>query len=111
MIIYTVVCRARDISILIEVSSPDLGGNAPQVTTNLLQHLRRNPTPEGERRTFVQRNASEQNDVFSLFMESCAPPLGGEDGWVEENYFHLILRKGVYFCCIGDDRDLRDQKV
>jgi hypothetical protein len=114
MIIYTVICRARDAAILVEVSSPELSsGNAPQVTALLLSHLKDHPEQllEGERKTFVQRNDDAEEDFFSFFMESCSTALGGEEAWVEEHYFHLLRIAGVFYCCIGDDADMKDQKV
>lgn len=112
MIIYTVICRARDAAILVEESTPELAGNAPQVTTMLLTHLKDHPelVQEGEMKTFVQRNL-EEVDFLSYFIESCSTALGEEESGVEEHWFHLLSRKGVYYCCIGDDPDIRDQKV
>ena len=111
MIIYTVICRARDAAVLVEESSPELAGNAPQVTAMLLSHLKDNPhlVQEGERKTFVQKNMTE-DDFLSYFIESCSVALG-EESAAEEHYFHLLSKSGVYFCCIGDDPDFRDQKV
>jgi hypothetical protein len=30
---------------------------------------------------------------------------------VEDHFFHLFLKDGVFYCCISDDPDFRDQKV
>lgn len=111
MIIYTVICRVRDVAVLVEVSSPELSGNAPQVTTKLLTHLRDHPEllVEGEYKTFVQRNQQEE-DFLSNIVQSCASVLN-EEPWDEDYYFHLLMRDGVFYCCIGDDPDIRDQKV
>ena len=112
MIIYTVICRSRDTAVLVEVSSPELlSGNAPQVTATLLGHLHDHPEilAEGERKTFVQRN-QDDFDFFSSFIESCASAFG-EESVPDEHYFHVYFTQGVYYCCIGDDSDIRDQKV
>ena len=125
MIIYTVICRAKDAAILVECADRELAGNAPQVTAMLMGHLRDHPDIllSGERKTFVQHNnASSQDkengglanfDFFSMFMDTCANALGEEteQSIQDEHYFHIILKGGVFFCCIGDDPDFRDQKV
>ena len=115
MIIYTVISRAQDAAVLVECADRELTGNAPQVTSMLLGHLRDHPEimQEGELKTFVQRNQHGNNnglDFVSYFFDSCSAALG-EETYEDEHYFHLILKEGVYFCCIGDDPDLRDQKV
>jgi len=77
-----------------------------------MEHLRDNPTlvDDGDFRTFVQRNAEENLDYFSQFFDAaCSMALG--DDVVDENYFHLYLKDGIYYCCIADDEDSRDQKV
>lgn len=112
MIIYAVIARASDAAILVDCCDPLLKGNAPLVTQVLMEHLRDNPThvSEGDRRTFVQRNAEESLDFFSTFLDAaCNMALG--DDLVEEHYFHLFLQNGVYYLCISDDEDLRYQKV
>ena len=111
MIIYTVICRARDAAVLVEEYAPDVAGNAPQVTAMLMSHLKDHPEliQEGERKTFAQRN-QDDSDFLSFFVESCAAALG-EESDVEEYFFHILLKEGVYYCCIGDDSDFRDQKV
>lgn len=112
MIIYAVIARASDAAILVDCCDPLLKGNAPLVTQVLMEHLRDNPTlvSEGDRRTFVQRNADESLDFFSHFLDAACSMALGED-MVDEHYFHLLLRDGVYYSCISDDEDSRDQKV
>lgn len=99
-------------AVLVDCCDPLLKGNAPLVTSVLMEHLRDNPTlvEEGDLRTFVQRNADESLDYFSHFLDAaCSMALGDDD--VDENYFHLYLKGGIYYCCISDDQDSRDQKV
>lgn len=111
MIIYAVIARLKDAAVLVDCCDPLLKGNAPLVTSVLMEHLRDNPSvlEEGDRLTFVQRNAEENPDFFSHFLEACSTALGEDT--VDENYFHMYLSGGVVYCCIGDDADTRDQKV
>ena len=123
-IVYAVVCRSRDAAILCEVSSEALTGNAPQVTTALLEHLRDNPSAlqEGDLKTFVHRNDRDVengdpgDDFFSQFMNACTIAVTTTDseldiGAVQEHYFHLWHQAGVYYCCLSDDPVQRQQKV
>jgi hypothetical protein len=111
MIVYAMICRAIDAAVLVEFAE-ELQGNAPQVTSSLMESLRDHPelVNEGDRKTYVQRNES-QSDFISHFLESCAVALGDQGNSVEEFYFHLFKMNGIFYCCIGDDPDTRDQKV
>ena len=111
MIVYAAIGRASDAAILVDACDPLLKGNAQMVTCLLMQHLRDNPgiVHEGDRRTFRQRNVEQGLDFFSHFIEACTTALG--EDVVDENYFHLYYKNGVYYCCIGDDPDPKDQKV
>ncbi|EEC48878.1 predicted protein [Phaeodactylum tricornutum CCAP 1055/1] len=111
MIVYAMICRAIDAAVLVEFAE-ELQGNAPQVTSSLMESLRDHPelVNEGDRKTYVQRNES-QSDIISHFLESCAVALGDQGNSVEEFYFHLFKMNGIFYCCIGDDPDTRDQKV
>ena len=132
MIVYCVICRAKDAAVLVELSTPDLKGNAPQVTTALLEHLRDHPQqlPEGDLRTYVNRSSPSsnnssrsnnsnnpfgadppaQNDIFSTFLSACTIPITSvtQDGEldlgnIQEHYFHVTNYEGVFFCCLSDD--------
>lgn len=112
MIIYAVIARASDAAVLADCCDPLLKGNAPLVTTVLMEHLRDHPelVQEGDLRTFVQRNTDDSLDFFTNFFDlACSMAMGDDE--VDENYFHLYLKDGVYYCCISDDEDSRDQKV
>jgi len=113
-IVYACICRARDAAILTEVCDRDVKGSVGPVVVELMQHLRDHPNffNDGDLKTFVQRNEAE-NDFFSHFIEACSAALGDEtdDNTTQEHYFHLYFKDGVYYCCLGDDRDTRDQKV
>jgi hypothetical protein len=115
MIVYAVICRAKDAVVLAEHSLEGLmSGNAPQVTIALMQHLRDNPTmiSEGEMKTLVHSNDSDSDlDAFwSDFMNVCAMKFDAAED-ILEFYFHLFLKDGLFYCCISDDPDTRDQKV
>ena len=117
MIVYSVICRARDAAVLVEVTSEALtSGNAPQVTTALLEHLRDNPTTvnEGDLKTFVHRNG-ESEDFFSQITQAFTVNFQtAEDidlGSIEEHYFHFISFEGVFYCCLSDDSNDKEQKV
>jgi len=112
MIVYAVICRAKDATVLAEHSSDSLmSGNGPQVTIALLQHLKDHPdiVKDGELKTFVHNNEEGVEDFFSEFLNVCA--MNFEDDILDEYYFHLFLKDGVFYCCISDDPDTRDQKV
>ena len=117
MIVYAVICRAKDAAVLVEVSTEALTGNAPQVTTALLEHLRDHPESlvEGDLKTYVQRNAGEANDIFSNFMQACTVAITTAEsmdlGDVHEHFFHIWHMDGVYYCGLSDDSDPRVQQV
>lgn len=120
-IVYSVICRARDAGILVELATEALdGSNAPQVTTALLEHLRDNPAAcqEGDLKTFVHRNEEggfDGEDFFSQFMQACTVSIRTTQeldlGAIQENYFHLWYENGVFFCCLSDNPDPKEQKV
>lgn len=112
MIVYSAIARAKDAVVLAETSSENLmSGNAPQVTIELMKHLSNNPhvIQDAEMKTFVHNNEDDEDDFFSDFMNVCAMKMEVSD--VEEYFFHLLVKDGVYYCCISDDPDTRDQKV
>lgn len=114
MIVYAVICRAKDAIVLAEHSSDSLmSGNAPQVVIALMEHLRDNPNliQDNDMKTFVHNNAEAEDDFFQDFMNVCAMQTEIQDASVDEHYFHLYLKDGVTYCCISDDPDTRDQKV
>jgi vesicle-associated membrane protein 7 len=119
MIVYAVICRAKDAAILVEYFTESLSGNAPQVTTALLEHLRDNPNviQEGNLKTFVHRNSDEtvSEDFFSTVIQACTVPINSAEdldlGSFEEHYFHLWYQDGVYYCCLSDSPEPRHHKV
>ena len=75
MIMYAVICRAKDAAVLVECSSKELsGGNAAIVTSALLEQLKdessssssknkkKTMVPENSNATFVHRNTSFSGD-------------------------------------------------
>ena len=112
MIVYAVICRPKDATVLAEHSSESLmSGNAPQVTIALMEHLRDTPNVlnDGDMKTFVHSNAEAEDDFFQDFMNVCAMQMDVSD--VDDYYFHLFRKDGVIYCCISHDPDTRDQKV
>lgn len=118
MILYAVIARVIDGVVLVDGSSPELKGNFQQVATDFLSRLidHRDELTEGTRKTFIHQNPVER-DYLSYFIDSCASAIGevapheDSDLTASEYYFHLLVRKDLYFCCLGDDPDTRDQKV
>ena len=115
-IIYSVVCRAKDAAILVEVCDKDVKGTFGTIMVELLQHMRDHPDffADGDLKTFVQRNSVE-TDFFSHFLEACSAAALGNDNEApndtDNHFFHLYLKNNVYYCCLSDDADTRDQKV
>lgn len=121
MIVYAVISRSHDAAILCEFSSEALtAGNAPQVTASLLEHLRDHPAivKEGDLKTYRHANQGDDNDggdFFSQIIQACSVAISTSDEWdpedVEEYFFHLWNQDGVFYCCLSDDVDPRQQKV
>jgi hypothetical protein len=117
MIVHAVISRSHDAAILCEFSSEALTGNAPQVTASLLEHLRDHPAimKEGDLKTFRHSNQGDDEDFFSQFIQACSVAISTTDeldpGTVEEYFFHLWHQDGVFYCCLSDDVDPREQKV
>lgn len=112
-IVYAVICRASDATILVENTSPELKGNAAQVTLALMQHLRDHPelVEEGDHKTLKHRN-DEEEDFFDHFVHAaCTAGAMDDDDEPDEHFFHLYLKDEVFYCCLGDDPGTRDQAV
>jgi hypothetical protein len=118
MIVYAVICRSKDAAILCEYSTEALTGNAPQVTAALLEHLRDHPAimKEGDLKTFRHRNnGTNEEDFFNQFLQACTVAISTAEemdlGAIEEHFFHLWHQDEVFYCCLSDDRDPKEQKV
>ena len=123
MIVYAVVCRSSDAAILCEFSTDDLSGNAPQCTAAILEHMRDHPNilKEGDLKTFRNTNrhngsaSTSEEDFLSQFLQACSVAITTADemdlGSVEEYFFHIWHQKGIFYCCLGDDKEARQQKV
>ena len=114
MIVYTIVCRASDARVLAEWLDRDVkNSNCAQVTVELLRHLSLSEAvKDGDLKTFVQRN--DTKDFVSHLVDKVHWVCGGEEEYEDdtgEHYFHLYRHGGVFYCCLGDDPDSRDQKV
>jgi len=122
MIVYAVICRSSDAAILCEYSTDELTGNVPQCTAALLEHLRDHPNilKQGDLKTFRHTNKPSssgvnEEDFLSQFLKAFTVAITTADemdlGSVEEYFFHLWHQEGVFYCCLGDDKDPRQQKV
>mmetsp|Transcript_17029 Transcript_17029/g.42547 ORF Transcript_17029/g.42547 Transcript_17029/m.42547 type:complete len:274 (-) Transcript_17029:2110-2931(-) len=118
MIVYAVVCRSVDASILCEYSTDELTGNAPQCTAAILEHMRDHPSvlKEGQLKTFRQRNDGQsEEDFLSQFLQACSVAVTTAEemdlGSIEEYFFHIWHQQGIFYCCLGDDKDAREQKI
>jgi hypothetical protein len=118
MILYALICRRDDTAVLADcVCDSELRGSFSQVFVELLHHLRDHPgyCREGDLRTFVQRNDS--TDFFLHFLDACTAfggggdEGGGEEDSGREHYFQVFLKNGIFYGCLADDPDPRDQKV
>jgi hypothetical protein len=112
-IVYAVICRASDATILVENTSSELKGNAAQVTLALMQHLRDHPelVEDGDHKTLKHRNDEEENDFFDHFVHAACTATHLDDDDPDEHFFHLLLKDDVFYCCLGDDPASRDQVV
>lgn len=63
-------------------------------------------------KTFTQSNSgsSQQHDFLSNFIDACTSVLD-EELLEDIFYFHIFKSLDVYYCCLGDDAALNDQKV
>ena len=134
MIVYAVVARASDAAVLSEFYAEEAmmttTGNVPQVTTSLLEHLRDHPQimKDGDLKTFRQQSTSSSSstaaggggcasddDFFGQFLQACTVAVNMSDqlemGDVQEYFFHLWSSNKVFYCCLSDDRDPKEQKV
>lgn len=124
MIVYAVICRSSDAAILCEYSDEKLTGNAPQCTAAILEHLRDHPSilKEGDLKTFRNKNATtdgsgcvSEDDFLSQFLQACTVAITTAEemdlGSIEEYFFHLWHQDGIFYCCLGDDKETREQKV
>ena len=131
MIVYAVVARASDAAVLSEFYAEEAmmttTGNVPQVTASLLEHLRDHPQimKDGDLKTFRQQSSTSRvgsgggcvsdDDFFGQFLQACTVAVNMseqlETGDVQEYFFHLWSSNKVFYCCLSDDRDPKEQKV
>mmetsp|Transcript_9792 Transcript_9792/g.15040 ORF Transcript_9792/g.15040 Transcript_9792/m.15040 type:complete len:272 (-) Transcript_9792:135-950(-) len=118
MILYAIICRAKDAEVLVECSIESVSGNVSQAYIALVQYLKdnRNLVPSGKRRTFVQHTEAARNtlgvdedgdfDFWNFFeaVTGCS-----EDGL--DYFFHVYCKDDIFYCCLSDDADIKEQKV
>mmetsp|Transcript_23537 Transcript_23537/g.27790 ORF Transcript_23537/g.27790 Transcript_23537/m.27790 type:complete len:284 (+) Transcript_23537:58-909(+) len=124
MIIYTVVARASDGSVLAECSAAGMEGNYPSVLQQLIVILNKRPKliSVGNRKTFMypsnERSSEDVNcDPFGSLWNGIDGILGitGDSGEGSSNsldhFFHVIRGEGVWYMCLSDDNEGRQQNV
>jgi len=124
MIIYTVVARASDGSVLAECSAAGMEGNYPSVLQQLIVILNKRPKliSVGNRKTFMypsnERSSNDANcDACGSFWTGIDGLLGitGDSGEGSSNsldhFFHVIRGEGVWYMCLSDDNEGRQQNV
>ena len=132
MILYSVIARAKDGSILVESTIGGVkDGNFPQITVEVLQRIvattklnsaalgtlesssKVELLPDGGKRTFIQRH--DEGFLGGIFSGVASWGYGDEESGVMEDkldyYFHLSRGKGLICLCISDDTDSRYHAV
>ena len=123
MLLYSLVARSRDGSILVEAKTSGVEGNCPQVTSQLLQKLVEDPSlsPIGVRKTFTtniitksSRSTLNGGDIeMSNYWGGKAVDVDYgdvfgreyEDRRGSEYLFHVVQGECLYFLCLSDDTD------
>uniref|UniRef100_A0A7S2I7R4 V-SNARE coiled-coil homology domain-containing protein n=1 Tax=Helicotheca tamesis TaxID=374047 RepID=A0A7S2I7R4_9STRA len=130
MIIYTVICRDTDGTVLAESTSGIAEGNFPQITREFINCLINNPEtlPDGARKTYTHRGDfgvgdddddfmdgvnNRMNDVFkSVGMGSCLGPSNFDDETEElDLFYHALHGKNLICICLSDDDLAKHQNV
>lgn len=130
MILYAVIARAKDGTILVESTIGGVEGNFPQITVEVLQRIVSTSNwtsslgtlqssssvellPEGGKRTFIQRH--DEGLFGGIFAGVANWGCGDEEEGVMEDkldyYFHLSRGSGLICLCISDDTDPRYHAV
>lgn len=124
MILYTVVARACDGSVLTECSAVGMEGNYATISQQLIAILADRPSliSVGNRKTFMHSSDGKSStdvdwDPFRplwvgidglLGMDS---PSGEESSGSLDHFFHVVRGEGAIYICLSDDSDSRQQNV
>jgi len=124
MIVYTVVARASDGDILAECSASGMEGNYPSVSQKLIASLNKRPNliSVGNRKTFMYLSDKRSSkdvacDPFDSLWSGIDGLLGYNGVTSEgssndfDNFFHVVRGEGVWYMCLSDDNDGRQQNV
>lgn len=123
MILYTVMARAHDGSILAECSASGMEGNYPSVSQQLIVLLNDRPSilSVGNRKTFVYSSDNKSGpdvewDPFQSLWTGIDGFLGVESTSFEESgsinhFFHVFRGEAVFCICLSDDNERRQQNV
>jgi hypothetical protein len=131
MLLYTLIARSSDGTILVESTTPGLQGNHVQVTNKLLQNLTANPhvVPVGNRKTYsdniniLPRNndrVGDSSDNGDIEMKSYWNGAGTEEHYDNDtvggrvtipHYFHVARGESVLYICLSDDGSALDHRI
>jgi len=140
MILYALVARSKDGTILVEQTIAGVsGGNFPQISIEVLQKVvstsnynsavlgtlesaaSEDMLPNGTRRTFVQRHGSGSGFFSGLATQWSYYGNNDDDGNTNNNsaqgngeldyYFHMYRNEDIITLCISDDTDARYHNV
>lgn len=126
MLVYAAIARSSDGVLLVEATTSGLGGNHPQITSQLLYQLVENPSlaPIGVRKTFtidLNMNYSGSNGLYGGDIEMTDN--GGGSNYIDvlgqefntnqssPYVFHVVQGESLYFVCLSDDTDGLQQRV
>ena len=135
MILYAVIARAKDGTVLVESSVAGVEGNFPRITIEVLERIVSSSNyvsalgtlesssnvellPEGSRRTFVQKHdepmfggifsgVAQQWTCFGFDNDVESSSGGAANNGDMDYYFHLRREENVICLCISDDADVR----
>jgi len=120
MLLYAVIARSIDGTILAEATSAGVEGNQALVTQHLIQALIKKPSlvTIGNRKTFTHVSSATGIGNSHSHGEG---DIGEYVGWSQktnnnnsdtlENYFHVQRAETLFFIALSDDRDSNYQRA
>ena len=112
MIVYAVICRAKDAAFLAEAfviatfvngrrdeKSKSSVTNIPPIVAGIFQHLRDHPPP----------STTPQN-AFSIPLQT-TDDNSIELGSLQDHFLHILFENGVFYGALSDDDAMKDHKV
>ena len=127
MIVYALIARANDGSVLAECSAPGIEGNYPTVSQELIKILsdRRALVPVGNHKSFAHQSSTGKRssmagvggcDPLKPMWEKFDEMLGVDNGnaaskEILHHFFHVYHGEGAFYMCLSDDSIARRQNV